>query len=74
MLTPARNSKPLCSPSSNRLYIPRVKTKTKTVTRAFSVAAPTVWNSLPVGVKSEGNTVSFRRRLKTYIFNVAYPL
>ncbi|KAK2187173.1 hypothetical protein NP493_173g04004 [Ridgeia piscesae] len=61
MLTPARNSRELRSTSSNPLYIPRVKTKAGT--RAFSVAAPTLWNSLPVSVKSEGNIVSFRRRL-----------
>ena len=50
MLTPARNSRQLCSTSSNPLYIPRVKTNART--RAFSVAASTVWNSLPVSVKS----------------------
>ena len=71
MLTPARNSRELRSTSSNPLYIPRVKTKAGT--RAFSVAAPTLWNSLPVSVKSKGNIVSFRRRLKTYLFNAAYP-
>ena len=71
MLTPARNSTQLRSTSSNPLYIPRVKTNAGT--RAFSVAAPTVWNSLPASVKSEGNIVSFRRRLKTYLFNAAYP-
>ena len=71
MLTPARNSREQRSTSSNPLYIPRVKTKAGT--RAFSVAAPTLWNSLPVSVKSEGNIVSFRRRLKTYLFNAAYP-
>ena len=37
------------------------------------IAAPTVWNSLPVSIKSEGNIVPFRRRLKTYLFNAAYP-
>ena len=47
--------------------------KTKAGTRAFSVAAPTLWNSLPVSVKSEGNIVSYRRRLKTDLFNAAYP-
>ena len=62
MLTPARNSRELRSTSTNPLYIPRVKTKAGT--RAFSVAAPALWNSLPVSVKSEGNIVSFRRRLK----------
>ena len=71
MLTPARNSRQLRSTSSNPLYIPRVKTKAGT--RAFSVAAPTVWNSLPASVKSEGNIVSFLQRLKTYLFNAAYP-
>ena len=71
MLTPARNSRQLRSTSSNPLYIPWVKTKAGT--RAFSVAAPTVWNSLPASVKSEGNIVSFRRRPKTYLFNAAYP-
>ena len=71
MLTPARNSRQLRSTSSNPLYIPRVKTKAGT--RTFSGAAPTVWNSLPASVKSESNIVSFRRRLKTYLFNAAYP-
>ena len=44
MLTPARNSQQLRSNSSNPLYIPRVKSKAGI--RTFSVAAPTVWNSL----------------------------
>ena len=46
MLTPARNSTQLRSTSRNNFYIPRVKTKTGT--RAYSVAAPAVWNSLHV--------------------------
>ena len=71
MLTPTRNSRQLRSTSSNPLHIPRVKTKAGT--RAFSVAAPAVWNSLPASVKSQGNIVSFRRHLKTYLFNAAYP-
>ena len=71
MLTPARHSRQLRSTSSNPLYIPRVKTKART--RAFSVVTPTVWNSLPANVKSEGNIVSFCQRLKTYLFNAAYP-
>ena len=71
MLTPARNSRQLRSSSSNPLYIPRVKTKAGT--RAFSVAAPTVWNSLPASVTLEGDIVSFCRRLKIYLFYAAYP-
>ena len=71
MLTPARNTRQLRSTSSNPLYIPRVKTKAGT--RAFSVATPTLWNTHPASVKLERNIVSFRRRLKTYLFKVAYP-
>ncbi|KAK2173954.1 hypothetical protein NP493_841g00002 [Ridgeia piscesae] len=71
MLIKSRNYRQLRSTSSNPLYIPRVKAKAGT--RAFSVAAPKVWNSLPVSVKSEGHIVSFHRRLKTYLFNAAYP-
>ena len=67
MPTPARNSTQLLSTSSNPLYI------YKAGTRAFSVAAPTVWNSFPASVKSEGNIVSFCQRPKTYFFYAAYP-
>ena len=71
MLTPARNPRQLRSTRSNPLYIPWVKTKVGT--RAFSVAAPTVWNSLPASIKSELNILSFCRRLKIYLFNADYP-
>ena len=67
MLTPARTSRHLRSISSNPLYILRVKTKSWT--RAFSVTAPTLCNSLPVGDQLEGNIVSFRRRLNIYLFS-----
>ena len=34
-------------------------------TRAFSVVAPTLWNSLPIGVRSVGNVITFCHYLKT---------
>ena len=71
LLVPTRYSKQLRSVTSNHLYIPQVKTKAGT--RAFSVAAPTLRNSLPASVKFGRNIVSFRRRLKTYFFKAAYP-
>ena len=46
-------------PDSYPLYNPWVKIKA--TTQVFSVAAPTVWNSLPASVKLEGNILhSFR--------------
>ena len=38
----------------------------------FFVAAPSLGNSLPASVKLERNVISFRRRLKTYLYNAAY--
>ena len=38
--------------------------------RAFAVAAPRVWNSLPTDIKvHRSTTTSFKRRLKTVLFN-----
>ena len=71
MLTPARQPRQLRSSGSGLLSAPRVKTNAGT--RAFSVAAPTLWNSLPDSVKSARNIASFRRNLKTYLFKMAYP-
>ena len=37
---------------------------------AFAVAAPRVWNSLPTDIKlHQSTTASFKRRLKTVLFN-----
>ena len=57
LLTPARQPSQLRSSNSNLLF---VSVKTNVGTRAFSVAAPTLWNSLPVSVKSVRNIETFR--------------
>ncbi len=49
--------------------------KSKLVTygdRAFSVAAPKLWNSLPVDIRLSENVSRFKRALKTYLFRQAY--
>ena len=55
---------------SNLLVISR--TKTVTVSRAFRIAAPKVWNSLPPTVRSSDSITGFRRQLKTRLFDLAY--
>ena len=37
------------------------------------IASPALWNSLPVSVKSFEDISTFRRHLKTYLFDPAYP-
>ena len=66
LLTPARKARQLRSSTSHLFFIPRIKTNIGT--RAFLIAAPTLWNSSPVSVKSCEDTSTFRRHLKpTYL-------
>ena len=67
-------SLPSRSLRSNRvitLSIPRKKTNTGA--RAFSSCAPSFWNNLPLSVRSATSVATFRRRLKTYLFDLASP-
>ena len=41
--------------------------------RTFSYAAPFPWNHLLNTVRSASTNMSFRRSLKTYLFNQAFP-
>ena len=53
----------LRSSDSNLLFVSRARTCFGS--RSFAVAAPTIWNSLPLAIRSSVSTYSFRRRLKT---------
>ena len=37
--------------------------------RSLSVAAPTLWNSLPVDIKNAQSLFTFKKKLKTFLFN-----
>ena len=67
---PERRS--LRSASSHRLIVPRFKLSTVGA-RAFTVAAPSVWNSLPAEVANTDSLPLFRRRLKAHLFRLSYP-
>ena len=65
---------PVRSLRSNKglvLSVPKVKTKTGA--RAFSSCAPTLWNSLPLHLRSAPSVATFRKHLKTYLFDLAFP-
>ena len=40
--------------------------------RAFSIAAPHLWNSIPSNIKSCESVYLFKKSLKTYLFSQAY--
>jgi len=60
----------LRSVSSLDYIVPR--TRTNFGDGAFSVAGPTVWNSLPESVRSAETLVSFKHKLKTYMFKISF--
>ena len=62
----------LRSISANLLKVPRTKRRTWG-DRAFSVAAPTLWNSLPSHIKVSPTLSSFKSALKTYLFTLTFP-
>jgi len=62
----------LRSARTNRLLVPSVKLST-VGGRAFPVAGPTIWNSLPDNVISAPSLSTFRQRLKTFLFQASFP-
>ncbi len=66
-------SRELRSNSSLQLTVPRTRLKLKG-DRAFSVAAPQLWNNLPSYIRSAPTYADFKSLLKTYLFTVAYGL
>ena len=58
----------------NVLYRLSIKaTKRKTFgARSIAVAGAELWNKLPNDIKSIANFMTFKRKLKTYLFYQAY--
>ena len=71
LLSVHSSKRELKSSVQNLLYIPRTVFKS-CGDRAFSFAAPTLWNSLPVHIKNAKTVESFKSGLKTYLFAKAF--
>ena len=63
---------PIRSTNANRLLVPPVKLST-VGSRAFAVAAPHIWNTLPTDVVAASSLSTFRRLLKRFLFKQSYP-
>ena len=65
-------SRGLRSASLSLLHVPRSNQKT-CGDRAFAVAAPRLWNALPIQMRQPGTTLdTFKRSLKTLLFRQAF--
>ena len=67
---PGRRS--LRSARTSRLLVPSVKLST-VGGRAFPVAGPTSWNSLPNNVISAPSLSTIRQRLISFLFQASFP-
>ena len=54
----------------NLLSVPRVRTCFGF--RSFAVAAPAIWNTLPLDIRNSLSMCRFRRHLKTFFYNLAF--
>ena len=57
---------------SNLLARPAIRSAKTTGNRAFSVAAPFLWSSLPESLRAVSSVNIFKKQLKTYLFKQAY--
>ena len=61
--------------SSNTYLLARPSGITSNFTsRAFSVSAPSTWNSLPAHIRSLDNLSTFKRQLKSHVFQFAFAV
>ena len=64
----------LQSNSELLLAPPSTKTKKTLGDRAFTAAAPSLWNKLPSEIRDEDNFERLKSKLKTILFRSAHPI
>ena len=67
LLSLQTSSYSLCSSTGKSLSVH--KTHKLAGDRAFSIAAPLIWNSLPTLTRSSKSVTAFKRALKTHLFD-----
>ena len=65
-----KQTRSLRSAKEHLLVVPR--TKLSSTSRAFSVAAPKLWNNFPLDIRNSKTMSIFRKLLKTYLYKQAY--
>jgi len=61
-----------CLRSTSSQRCERLRTRLKFGERSFSCARPRVWNGLPSSLQELTDTKTFKRKLKTFLFEQAY--
>ena len=71
LLSPYQTNRPLRSSDKALLAVPESRLKMKG-DRAFSITAPRLWNSLPLELRTAESVSSFKTKLKTHLYRLAY--
>ena len=71
MLAASIPSRSLRSNNDNTLSVPRIKNNTGA--RAFHYCTPSLWNNLPLSVRSASSVSTFMKYQKTHLFDLAFP-
>ena len=66
-------TRPLRSADAHLLEVPRCRLHTQGE-KAFSSAAPRLWNNLPLAMRATDSLSSFKKQLKTFLFKRAFSL
>ena len=72
ILHPLSASRSLRSADKGLLSVARTRLKQRG-DRAFAVAAPRLWNCLPPDVRLSPSITTFKSRLKTHLYSLAFP-
>lgn len=72
LIVPYQPTRCLRSSGSNLLSVPKSKSKSSYHDRAFAIAAPALWNTLPDSMRQVEELTTFKRMLKTYLFREHY--
>ena len=67
-----KNKQPRVLRSSADEFLAVPRTRTVLATRAFSVAAPKLWNTIPIDIRNSLSLETFKSKLKTFLFRRAY--
>jgi len=60
----------LCSSAKSLLFVPKVNCST-VGDEAFAHAAPVLWNSLPLTIRTSSSLAIFKKQLKTFLLKKA---
>ena len=63
----------LCSSAQSLLFVPKADCSSLG-DWAFAHAAPVLWNSLPLTIRTSSSLAIFKRQLKTFLFRKAFSL